>query len=362
MIPPNEHLLQIVRIAERMEDRAHAVRLDRNERVTPFPQEVFREMLASLRPESFCAYPDTGPLYDRLGRHLRIPTEYLYLTNGSDAAIRMAFQTYVRPGDTIVFPDPTYAMYGIYTRMFQGRARTVPYDVCRRLDVAQVFRLLGDRPRMLALANPDQPTGAVLTETVLRQLVSVAREAGILFIIDEAYHPFYPRTALPMVCEFDNLVVTRSFSKVGGLAGLRLGYMAAHPEIISNIQRTRGAHEVNAIAIAIGSYVLDHPELGAAHLAEVQAGRKVLAAVAQELGLGFPECPTNFQLMCFPEAEDTTALVLALKQRGYLVKGGFTSPSVRSCIRVTLGGPGVMQGFAEVLRSVVSIQRSRLLV
>ena len=357
MIRPNEHLLQIVRIAERMEERAHAVRLDRNERVTPFPAPVFREMLAALTPESFSAYPDPSPLYRRLSHELGLPEEFLYLTNGSDAAIRMIFQTYVRPDDVVVFADPTYAMYDIYSQVFQAKSKTLEYDLDRRLDVAALFRLLESRPRLLAVANPDQPTGAVLPEETLVELAKATREAGSLFMVDEAYYPFYPRTVVPLVQDYNHLILTRSFSKVGGLAGLRLGYFVAHPSIVQNIQRIRGAHEVNAVAIAVGSYILDHPEIGEEHIRQVEAGRRVLADVSGELGLGFPECPTNFQLISFPGVTDTAGIVAALKERGYLVKGGFSSQAVRDCIRVTLGAPEVMRGFADALRAVCTERR-----
>jgi histidinol-phosphate aminotransferase len=354
MIQPNEHLLNISRLAERMDERAGAVRLDRNERVTPFPPHVFRDMLATLSPESFSVYPDPSPLYKRLGRDLGVPEDHLYLTNGSDAAIRMVFQTYVRPGDTVAFPDPTYAMYAIYTRIFHGKGETVPYDAEKCLDTRRLFQLLDQRPRVLAIANPDQPTGAVLPESSLRQLAVASREAETLFIIDEAYYPFYPHTAVHLVREFDHVIVTRTFSKVAGLAGLRLGYLAAHPDIVTNIQRIRGAHEVNAVAIAVGSYVLDHPELAAAHLTEISAGREVMAAAARRLGLGVPDCPTNFQLLQFPGRLDTTDVVVALKRKGYLVKGGFSAPAMRNCIRVTLGPPDVMAGFVEALEQALS--------
>lgn len=359
MIKPDEHLLEIYRVRERMDERAACVRLDRNERVTPFSAEVMRDILASLGAEVFCAYPDPSPLYRRLSRDLGLPEDYLYLTNGSDAAIRMTFQAYVRPGDRVVFPDPTYAMYAIYSQIFQARAQMVAYAEDTSLDVEQVFASFAQRPRLLAIPNPDQPTGAVLPESTLRRLASAARAAGTLFLIDEAYYPFYPHTAVDLVRDFDNVVVTRTFSKVGGLAGLRLGYLVAHPDIVSGIERVRGAHEVNAVAIAVGSYVLDHPELGEAYLAEIQAGRAVLAEVARELGLGFPSCPTNFQLLRFPDIDDTIDLVVALKRRGYLVKGGFASRALRGCIRVTLGGSEVMRGFANALRAAVAEQRSR---
>lgn len=354
MVQPNKHLLDIDRVAESMKEREKFVPLDRNDCVTPFSQKIFRAMLARLKPHFFNRYPDPSPLYERLGRCLKLPASHLYLTNGSDAALRMLFQTYVGPGDQVIFPDPSYAMYAIYTKIFNGTARTVPYASNRTLDVRRIVTLLGERPRLLVLANPDQPTGAVLSEDVLRDLAVRAKEAGALFIIDEAYYPFYPHTAKRLVRDFDHVVIIRSFSKISGLAGLRLGFMAASPTVIDHVQRVRGAHEVNAVAIEMGSYVLDHPEIEKAYLSDLKKGRKVLESAARELGLGFPECPTNFQLLQFPGMSDTSGVVEALKGQGYLVKGSFTVPSVRDCIRVTLDNARVMRKFAKALRTVVS--------
>jgi histidinol-phosphate aminotransferase len=354
MISPNEHLLAIDRVVERMDERAQYVRLDRNERVTPWPGKTFSEMLATLRPEQFCSYPDPSPLYHRLGATLGIPEDHLYLTNGSDAAIRMAFQTFVRPGDRILQPDPTYAMYPIYTRIFRGEVRAVAYDGSLQLDAGRIFEELKFCPRILAVANPDQPTGAILPEETLRQFAQAALEAGSLFIIDEAYYPFYPHTAIPLVREFENVLVTRTFSKVGGLAGLRLGYMVAQPGVIRHVQRIRGAHEVNAMAIAMGTYVLDHPELTTANLNEIEAGRRVLADACSGLGLELPDCPTNFQLVRWAGMKDTGPLVAALKGKGYLVKGSFSSDCISNCIRVTLAGPEIMVGFVAALREVMA--------
>ena len=353
MIQPNKHLLDIYRITERMDERSQFVRLDRNERVSPFPEEVFREMLNALRPESFCAYPDPSPLYSRLSRQISLPEDCLYLTNGSDAAIRMIFQTFLRPGDCVVFPDPTYAMYAIYAKIFEARAATIAYSATGRLDVDALIRLLQNGVRMLAVANPDQPVGAVIPEADLRRLAACTRETGTLFLVDEAYYPFCSQTAVPLIREFDNMIVTRTFSKAVGLAGLRLGCMAAHPAMIHHIQRIRGAHEVNAAAIAIGSYMLDHPELSDAHLADVRAGRAILIAAAQGLGLLCPDCPTNFQLIRFPGLTGTAHIVQALKEKGFLVKGEFSAPVVQDCIRITLSGPAVMQSFVKALQEAV---------
>src|SRR2546428_483029 len=108
MIEPNPHLVDTGRIPEQMGERRHYVCLDRNERTVPFPEPVFQDMLKALRPELFNQYPDPTPLYERLARQFHLPNDFFYVTNGSDAAIRMLFQTFLRPNDAVALADPTY--------------------------------------------------------------------------------------------------------------------------------------------------------------------------------------------------------------------------------------------------------------
>lgn len=345
MIEPNEHLKAIHRTSERMPERIGRVKMDLNERVTPFDTATWARLLEQLRPEMLCHYPDPSPLYERLAAQLGLPEEMIYITPGSDAAIRMLFQTYVRPGDPVVFPEPTFAMYAVYAQVFQARPRTVAYERGRPLDLALLTGRLADGARILAIANPDQPTGAVMSRENLLSLARAARDSGTLLIIDEAYYPFYPESALDLARTFDNVAVLRTFSKVGGLAGLRVGYLLANPAITDAITRVRGSFEVNTVAIALACYLLDHPEITRAYLDEVRQGREVLREMAGALGLGFPSCPANFQLLRFDAGTSTADLAAQLAERGYLVKGGFAAPCVSDCLRVTLAGPGVMRRF-----------------
>jgi histidinol-phosphate aminotransferase len=356
-VEPNPHLRLLERAAEDMRGRERFVRLDRNERVTPFPSAEFAAMLSTLRPEMFCAYPDPWPLVERLSTRLGLPPEWVSLTNGSDAAIRKLFQTYLRPADVVLLANPSYAMYPIYTQMFGGTADFVSYRPDRTLDLSLVHEKLAGRPRIVALAYPDQPTGAIIPLDKLREMVADAHRHDVLCIIDEAYFPFHPLTAVGFVSEFDNLVVTRTFSKVGGLAGLRLGYFVAQPEVIGAVDRVRGAHEVNAVAIQMGCFMLDHPAIGDSFVRDIEAGRAVLAGASAQLGLGFPPSPANFQLLELPAGLDPVAVVEALRARGYLVKGGFEHPSVERCIRVTLAGPDVIGPFVDALREVCAHAR-----
>ena len=358
MISPRAHLLNIQRDREWSLRRDRLVRLDRNEQVTPWPEAAQRDILGHLPADVFNGYPDPRPLYERLSRLLGIGMDGLFVTAGSDAAIRRIFETFVEPGDTVVYGDPTYPMYSVYSQLYQARVVQIPYDHTLELPVEQVFLALRDRPRLLAIVNPSQPTGTPLPAATLRRICAAAEHAGTLLIIDEAYYPFYPETALDWSARYSNVIVTRTFSKAAGLAGARVGYLVANPQVVDFIGRTRGSHEVNSIGVAAACYLLDHPELIAARLREIELGRAVLLETANELRLEAPNCVGNFQLIRVPNHGDPAPWLAALQERGYLVKGGFTAASVRDCFRVTLANPEIMTAFCAALTNVAQEQPS----
>ena len=359
MIEPRPHLRTLYRDVERGAKRVDYVRLDRNEQVSPMPAATRQELFASLHPDILNAYPDPSPLYERLAARLGVREDEIFVTSGSDTAIRRIFETFVNPGDEVLQPDPSYAMYQVYTQMYQAKAVTVPYTASRQLPLDELFAGLAKRPRLCLVANPDQPTGTAQSPETLRRVAAAARANDVVMVVDEAYHPFHPASALVWRAEYDNVLVTRTFSKVGGLAGLRIGYLVGPAPLVDWIQRTRGSYEVNAIGIAVACWILDHPEIEDGHLAQVQAGRAVLREAAARHGLGFPACETNFQLLEFPSGTDLRGIVDDLKGEGYLIKGPFSAPSVSNCLRVSLAGPAVIGPFTEAFERVLERRFTR---
>ena len=358
-ILPIPQLRELFREPERMSERAGLIRLDRNERLCPFPPAVFAEMMKSVTSELICTYPDPTPLYGRMSRATDLPEDRFFFTNGSDAALRLIVQAFIQPGDKLVLSDPSYAMLGVYAKITRADVRLIPYDLNIRLDAGRIEELLKERPRVLALPNPDQPTGTVLPQRELRQIIELAQSCGTLVVIDEAYHPFYRESVIDLVKEYSNLMVTRSFSKALGLSGLRLGVMVGQPKLVEYASRLRGLHEVNAVAVVIGCYLMDHPEVVEDYVLQVAAGRKVLEEGARELGLGFPECHTNFQLLQLLRGEDSKRILEAMKGLGFLIKGAFRSPAIRDCIRATVGPAELMQQFVVALANVLETERKK---
>ena len=225
---PIPSLSNIHRLREGGRERAGFVALDRNERLSPLPEPVVEAVRAGIDSTLLTDYPSLDELYEDLARLLAMPRERLLLTAGSDAAFRALHQAYVRPGDRVVMLDPSYAMYPIYTRMFDAEPVQVPFGDDLSLDPDALLDATNVGVRMVLLANPNQPTGTRLPEDILRAVLDRAAGCEALVVVDEAYFPFSRTTVLPWVAEHPHLVVTRTFSKAWGLAGLRVGAVAAH--------------------------------------------------------------------------------------------------------------------------------------
>lgn len=353
MISPVPHLARVHRDGDRHTAHPGLIGLNRNERVSPMPAAVFQGIMQQVQPAHLSSYPDLGPLYDRLCRTLDLPEDHLLVTPGSDGAIRRALQVFVDSDDVVVLPTPTYAMYPIYTSIFRGTVRTVAYGADLKLDVEALLAAIAAGCKLVAIANPSQPTGSALAIEDLARIAEGAAAANAICLVDEAYFPFYPHTALPLIRQYDNLLVTRTFSKIGGIAGLRVGYAAGHPLLIESMEKVRGASEVNGVGVVAACYLLDNPDVMATFREEVTEGRGLLLQAAKALGIETPDSHGNFQVLRLPRHLPVTEITQDLEKRGYLVKGGFGAP-MQDCIRITLDGPQIMRPFIEALTQAVA--------
>lgn len=351
MLPnPNDYLTQLYRVREpSSQDQNAFVPLDRNERLAPLPSWFVERLKNLLTSEVFTRYPVQDSLLSRLSQSLDLPQSKLLLTAGSDAAIKALYQAYVGEGDRVVMLAPSYAMYPVYAQMFQAEAVKVPFAADLSLDAEQLLASICAGTRLVMIANPNQPTGTLLPELLLHQILGRAAEAEALVAIDEAYYPFSRTTILPWVQEYPHLVVTRTFSKAAGLAGLRIGFAAGHPEVMDNLYKVRSIHDVNSMALLVAEQILDYPEVLEDYIAAVEQGKMLLAQRVQPLGLVPLPTHTNFMLIRVAQRCSPDQLVAALRDRGYLVKGPFTASCLQDCIRVTLGPPAIMSAFVDVL-------------
>lgn len=275
-----------------------ALWLDRGECIDPEFTQLAARLLREAPDHTLFAYPTPGPLYRRLTRYLDLEEDRLCLTQGTDGAIGVVFQTFTEPGDTALTTDPTYQMYEVYARMNGVRVVTVPYRLENgrpRVSGQEIVAAMRrHRPKLVGLPYPDNPTGYALEESEMRAIIETAGELGSLVLVDEAYYPFHSATCLPWVKDYPHLVVTRSFSKGWGLAGIRLGWTVAAPRITEILHKVRPMVEANALSMYLAERILDHEAERDASVARLIQGRKMLAEEIGRLGFFTIDTACNF--------------------------------------------------------------------
>jgi histidinol-phosphate aminotransferase len=290
------------------------------------------ERLRELGPEQLATYPEREPVEASVGQVLGVAASELLLTNGVDEAIHLLCQTYLESGDEALIVVPTYSMYRIYAMASGARLVSVSAGKDFQVPVDEVCRCITARTRLIAIANPNNPTGTVTSE---EDLLRIARSApGSAVLVDEAYFEFYGRSILPARGQAPNLFVARTFSKAYGMAGLRIGVLVGDAEQMRAVRRVCSPYNVNAVALACLPEALRDRDYIQQYVAEVRESRDGLERALQASGIQFWGSQANFVLARVGAA---SVFVEHMRTRGILVRDRSSDPGCEGCVRITLG-------------------------
>lgn len=346
MIAASKRLDKVHRVFDPYQDRSNFVRLDRNEDPVGWDTDHFQGWIQSLSPHDLAAYADSTVLVEKLANWLQVEPSCIYVTAGSDAAIKNIFETYVDPGDRILLQYPGWRMYEVYGNVYRAQPVEIPYGADLSFDTAHLLEMLrAGGIRMVLLANPNQPTGTLIPDEELAQIVEAAKHSRTLVVIDEAYHLFTPRTALELVRTQPHVIIVRTFSKAFGLAGLRIGYCVAAPERIAELMLLRPVTDANSLALKGAEYVMDHRDWMMERIADFVAGREYLHGEMVKAGVATHPSHTNFLLIRCASLEHARQAIEAVRLHGYLLKGPFSFHPLENCIRVSIGSLSLMRRF-----------------
>jgi histidinol-phosphate aminotransferase len=312
------------------------VKLDAMENPYPLPAQMRRELAEHLSRVDLNRYPDpTGrKLSALLAKKMQVPSGMqVLLGNGSDDLIQIVTFACARPGAAMLFPAPTFVMYGMNASLSGMKPLRYELRADYTLDRdAFVARVKMDQPALIFIAYPNNPTGVLYPD---EDVLAVLRAAEGLVVLDEAYHVFAQKSFMPRLAEFPNLVVMRTVSKLG-LAGIRLGYLAGRPEWIGEFNKVRQAYNVNVLTQAAATFVLERLEVLEEQAGRIRAERAVLGqALAALPGVTVFPSQANFFLVRVPDADRAYE---ALRRQGVLVRN-FNSPGLENCLRITVGTP-----------------------
>lgn len=328
------------------------VKLASNENPLGLSPKAKRAIEAALA--DLTRYPDANGFYlkQKLAQTFGLNAAGLTLGNGSNEVIDLIFHTFVSPGDEVIYAQYSFIVYALATQAHGADAVVVPAKNWGH-DLDAMLAAVTDNTKLICIANPNNPTGTVLPPTELEAFLARVPE-HILVILDEAYNeymdPAFRADSAAWVARFPNLVVTRTFSKAYGLAGLRLGYAVTTPELASVLNRVREPFNANALALVAAQATLNDSDYLQRAVTLNRQEMVRYEAFFNELGLTF--IPSSGNFITVDLAQPAAPIYQALLQQGVIVRpiAGYGMPNH---LRISIGTEQENERFFSALRHIL---------
>ena len=324
------------------------VRLNGNENpYGPSPKVV--EALGRFQNYNYYPDPDQRKLREALSDYVGMPPEQIVAGNGSDEIIDLLMRMFLGPGENIVIPSPTFGMYAVAAGINAGEAISVQRDEDFEIEVEAMRLAVTPKTKGFFIPSPNNPTGNVATEAQIRGLL----DTGLLVVVDEAYYEFCGATFLPLLQEYPNLVVIRTFSKWAGLAGLRMGLGIMQPNLARMMFSVKPPYNVTLAAeVALLASLQDRPTL-LERVDKIVAERDRMMALLRDIeGIRAWPSQANFILIQLPKGRGKE-IYENLRRRGIFLRY-FGSERLKDHVRSSIGLPAETDAVVDALRELVA--------
>jgi histidinol-phosphate aminotransferase len=327
------------------------LRLDFNEN-TLAPSPRVAERLRQINTDDMTRYPERGPVEQVVAEYFGLTPGEVLLTNGVDEAIHLVCETFLEPEDEALIAVPTFFMYEVYAAATGAKARHVQADDSLQFPIENFLAAINERTRLIAIASPNNPTGAVVERAALLRIAQAAPQAVVL--IDEAYYHFYGESMMNDLRTQTNIVIARTFSKAYGLAGLRIGLLAGDESLMRHIRKVSSPYNVNAIALDCLPIALEDTEYIAWYAEQIHTNRKLMEKTLTEIGMRYWHSHANFVL--FHLGPLHKEFVQAMRRHSVLVRDRSNDPGCDGNVRITIGPKDhTARGISAMLASLEEI-------
>ena len=322
------------------------VRLNANE--NPYgPLDKISTALSNL-PLHLYPDPQQRKLRTALSEYTGQSPDRIIAGAGGDEIIDLLMRLFVGPGQKVFDCEPTFGMYSFSARLADAEVVSVPRNATWDIDIPAMRKAIDGSARIVFLASPNNPTGNLLAEPDARALL----DTGVVVCIDETYYEFSNNTLCPLLDEYENLVILRSFSKWAGIAGLRVGYAIASSELISHLMDIKQPYNINVAGEAAVLAALEHRgELLERTVKLIEQRKRLEAAMDDLKGVSYYPSEGNF-LLCRFEKRTAEEAYIGLAQRGIFVRR-FPQTVLDSSLRISAGTPEQTDLLIDALRSIV---------
>ena len=323
------------------------VKLDQNENPYELPDSLKREVVERVLARPWGRYPEFVPAATTaaLAKFTGWSPDGILVGNGSNELIQASLAVTLGPGRTVAIPQPTFTLYKLMSKTLQARIVEVPlnssdfsFDVPKLVEAAK-------SADVTVICSPNNPTGTLLEQGALAE---VLKNAKGLVLLDEAYHEFSGQNAFPLLATHPNLVVLRTFSKAMSMAGLRFGYMMAHPEIAREVHKAKLPYNVNIFTLAAAELVIERQHLLTAAIQTlIQERNRVMDELRRRPLVTAFNSSANYILI--RTAQPARVIFDALYAQGVLVRDVSSYPMLDRALRVSIGRPDENDKFLAAL-------------
>jgi histidinol-phosphate aminotransferase len=329
-----------------------SVKLNQNESPFELPPRIKQEALRRLEARQWARYPDFVPtsLLERLSVFSGWPRDGILAGNGSNELIQATLMVTVGDGKRVLISEPTFALYRQLGTILGGDVRNTSLTAALQYDTNQLARSIDEiQPDVTIICSPNNPSGCVIEDD---SLVDLLKRTSGLVVIDEAYHEFAGHSVVPLLREFRNLVVLRTFSKAMAMAGLRIGYLLAAPEVVSEIGKAVLPYNLNVFSQTAAEVAAELYE----EELQPQIGRIIgeRERLQRELGViaGLTPVPSRANFMLVRSRLNPKVVFKELLKRDILIRDVSSYPMLAECFRVSVGTPEENDKLISALKEI----------
>lgn len=235
------------------------LRLHRAERLHPFPEDFFSNFIKTIKQEDFRYYPDVHLLKDKIADLYNTKPTNIFLNNGSSENIKVFYDAFALENREVVITKPSYPMHRIYAELQRANIVSIDYNKFLEIDYTDIINKINDKTSCIVLANPNSPIGDIISFENIENIICKANSLDIPILIDEAYIEYADQqSCVDLLPKYPNLIISRTFSKALGCAGLRIGYLIGNDDIMEVINKFIPTYEISSISAKFGNYLLDN--------------------------------------------------------------------------------------------------------
>lgn len=330
-----------------MQNRYEYHRFDMNESTDGLPIDFVNSVFKEITPEFLTVYPEPDRFLNKYAKYIgyECTKDNLIATNGTDMAIRYILETFGEKGKDVVTVSPTFEMYWVNCSILGLNHKPVLYENDLSIDINKVVSAIDENTRLVALVNPNNPMGNVYSDDDINKVIEKAKSVGAIVLIDEAYHYFYPNTFVRYALEEENVIVTRTFSKIFGIAAIRMGVIIANQNLAHYIRNSKLTFDCNAISLLFAERIIDNPSLISKLIENSKIAKEYTIKTLKDKNYEIMPSEGNF---IFIKTKKDAHYVSNLLEKEYkILVHPYNNPILKDFLRVSIGSIEAMIFFFD---------------